>query len=156
MHELGITEFWAKVELGTPDKCWLWQGILDPDGYGHFGKRGKAHRIAYELNIGKIPPGKILHHICFQCSCVNPAHLEMVTQREHFQRHIINSQQNPAAIAARATHCPQGHPYDLINTKFYKGMRYCRTCMRTIRKIQLKRKRLKLALEKPTIRGHAT
>lgn len=28
------------------------------------------------------------------------------------------------------THCPQGHPYDELNTRWYRGMRYCRACPR--------------------------
>lgn len=26
------------------------------------------------------------------------------------------------------THCPQGHPYDEENTRWYRGMRYCQRC----------------------------
>jgi hypothetical protein len=28
------------------------------------------------------------------------------------------------------THCPQGHPYDEKNTRWYQGKRYCRICNR--------------------------
>lgn len=33
-----------------------------------------------------------------------------------------------AAIGARRTECPAGHPYDDANTKIYRGRRYCRQC----------------------------
>lgn len=32
------------------------------------------------------------------------------------------------------THCPQGHPYDEINTYHYRGGRYCKTCARNNQK----------------------
>lgn len=32
------------------------------------------------------------------------------------------------------THCPQGHPYDDVNTYHYRGGRYCRICTRNNQK----------------------
>lgn len=37
---------------------------------------------------------------------------------------------NGKHFCASKTHCPQGHPYDDINTKWYQGRRYCRACKR--------------------------
>ncbi len=85
--------FWVKVDvLGD---CWLWAAGLDGHGYGQFrvGSRTdgtrrmvRAHRWAYEHLVGVIPDGLDLDHLCRTPRCVNPAHLEPVTNRENSRR----------------------------------------------------------------------
>jgi hypothetical protein len=127
-----LERFLAKVEPG-PNGCLLWTAALSNSGYGSFfvGKRqGKdisvpAHRWYYEFIKGPIPEGLDLDHFyCQTRSCVNPEHLEPVTERENVLR-----SGSPTAINARKKHCPKGHPYDLINTYFdVKNERHCRAC----------------------------
>ncbi|MBA2706170.1 MAG: HNH endonuclease [Blastocatellia bacterium] len=78
-----LTErFWAKVDKRGPDECWLWLDSTRYDGYGRFLMNRKiraAHRVSYELAHGSIPEGLLVHHRCAMTSCVNPAHLELVT-----------------------------------------------------------------------------
>ncbi len=115
--------FWASV-LKT-DSCWEWQGSLS-EGYGSFRFRRqyfKVHRFAYELLLGPIRVGFEIDHLCRNRRCVNPAHLELVNHRENTLRGITWVARN-----ARKTHCPKGHPYDLLNTYWYQGRRYCRAC----------------------------
>jgi len=122
-----MNRFWSKVDrTGGDDACWLWQGAISTDGYGLFWltKSRKAHRVAYELVKGEIPAGLTLDHLCRVRNCVNPDHLEPVSNYENLMRSPIA----PAAVHARTTHCPQGHPYDEKNTRWYRGWRYCRTC----------------------------
>ena len=109
--------------------CWLWQGRLHTAGYGLFDihdKAMRAHRVAYELFVGPIPPGKVLDHLCRVRKCVAPHHLELVTQQENIRRG-----ENHVAERMRTTHCPSGHPYTEENT-YRDGLnrRYCRTCRR--------------------------
>lgn len=117
--------FWSKVD--TTGDCWLWRGSRNTKGYGSFRVGNKTltvHRIAYELLIGPIPDGLTLDHLCRNPVCVNPNHLEPLTGRENTLRG-----DNPPARNARKTHCPQGHPYDLLNTYIFgHGYRDCRAC----------------------------
>lgn len=139
-----VERFWAKVQ--KTETCWLWEGALDRTGYGFFQfnrqarrYRFQAHRLAYELLVGPIPSGLDLDHTCHNsdlfCAgghscrhrrCCNPAHLEPVTRSVNLRRG------RPAGTFNRnKTHCPRGHPYDLLNTSFgSRGQRICRTCNR--------------------------
>lgn len=115
--------FWAKVN--KTETCWFWTATLNNRGYGEFGRFGLAHRYAYELLVGPIPIGLTLDHLCRQPACVRPDHLEPVTLRENVLRGKGWSGRN-----AIKTHCPQGHPYDEVNTRWYRNQRNCRVCSR--------------------------
>jgi hypothetical protein len=84
-----------------------------------------AHRLAYELLVGPIPEGLHIDHLCRRPECVNPAHLEPVTNVENIRRG------NAGLFQASKTHCKQGHPYDEKNTLIRRsGGRACRECHR--------------------------
>jgi hypothetical protein len=128
VNERTQARFWAKVN--KTETCWLWTGASNQAGYGSVtidGQQYYAHRIAYQWLIGPIPSGLPLDHLCRQTACVNPSHLEPVTQRENVMRGL-----SPGLAAARQlgkTECPQGHPYDETNTYIRpSGARECRIC----------------------------
>lgn len=116
--------FWAKVDKTHPSGCWVWTAALC-NGYGMFGFNGmRAHRLAYIELVGEIPAGLVIDHLCRNRACVNPAHMEPVTNRENILRGV-----GIVAQCAAKTHCPKGHPYDEANTWMSKaGSRHCRTC----------------------------
>lgn len=69
--------------------CWLWTGATNSDGYGHLWVDGRwppAHRVAYEQLIGAIPDLLVLDHLCRVTQCVNPSHLEPVTNQVNILR----------------------------------------------------------------------
>ncbi len=129
-HPIPVEErFWAKVDKRGPEGCWLWLGRKESKGYGQFECKGifnVAHRFAYELLLGPIPEGLTLDHLCRNRACVNPAHLEPISNRENILRG-----NGLTARYARQTHCLRGHPFDLFNTHFRPdGRRRCRRCVR--------------------------
>ena len=118
--------------LWNGSHCWMWLAGTSREGYGRFWlalekKDIQAHRHSYILHFGPIPDGLELDHLCRVPKCVNPNHLEAVTHRINILRG-----KGASAANARATHCPQGHPYDLVNTYYrphYPTHRLCRACI---------------------------
>lgn len=102
--------------------CWRWRGGLDQDGYGNFhdGKKYiSAHKYAYQQIVGSIPEGLVIDHLCRVRHCVNPFHMEVVTNHENIRRGEVAARER----AKKA--CPRGHAYDTITSE---GKRRCKRC----------------------------
>jgi len=129
------SRFWSKVSRVQASGCWVWLGAKSK-GYGSFyysrEKTRLAHRLAYLALRGPIPEGKELDHLCRNSSCVNPAHLEVVTHHENCIRGVGPATNRKLQLAK--THCPKGHSYNNRNTYYYRRKthvnRGCRQCRR--------------------------
>lgn len=71
--------------------CWVYQGKQNGDGYGVIspiggGPNTTAHRVTYEHFVGPIEDGNVVDHLCMNRHCVNPDHLESVSQSVNMKR----------------------------------------------------------------------
>lgn len=110
--------------------CWPWLGHCSRNGYGRLRYAGvgrMAHRFVFEHLVGAIPTGLVIDHLCRNHRCVNPEHLEPVTQAENVRRGV-----GPALARerwAQQTHCKHGHEFTPANTHLNgAGSRECRAC----------------------------
>ena len=89
-HHLRKMPRFAVTDTGWITPCWVWLLAKTPAGYGlerlTRGSMALAHRIYYERHVGPISPGKQIDHLCRVRSCVNPAHMELVTPGENVRR----------------------------------------------------------------------
>lgn len=126
---MGKTISVATLNRYTVDSsgCWIYSGSVNNSGYGSISGRA-AHRYFYETLVAAIPAGMQVDHLCRVRLCVNPEHMEIVTQQENLRRGNGAFQ-----INARKTHCPQNHPYSGDNLRIEidargRPHRKCRAC----------------------------
>lgn len=130
--------FVKKVRVDPDTGCWEWIGARagyrwnEGKGYASVwweGRQQGGHRVAYKILVGPIPAGLTIDHTCRVTYCVNPAHMEPVTQRVNNERST-----SPTAQNAVKTHCSKaGHPLDGENLYIRPdglGYRDCLICRR--------------------------
>jgi hypothetical protein len=132
LKEAFEDRFWSKTERRIGE-CWIWTGELTNKGYGIFQVRYEkflAHRIAYGLTYGSVPRHLQIDHLCRRRDCINPTHLEPVTNRENMARGILFATIKAKAEARRATRteCKNGHPWVPENIYVMGGNERCRAC----------------------------
>ena len=83
----------SKIKVHPSSHCWEWISGTDKKGYGEIrlkngksgGKRAHAHRMAYEVFVGKIPQGMLVCHICDNPKCINPEHLFLGAYKDNYR-----------------------------------------------------------------------
>jgi hypothetical protein len=130
-----VARLTSKIRIDPDSGCWVWtastRGPSDLHQYGQIrvGGRGgqvrSAHRVMFELVMGAVPDDLVIDHLCRNTRCVNPAHLEPVTNRENVLRGDGHS-----AVNARRVVCASGHPLVGQNVLIVgpTRRRRCRTC----------------------------
>lgn len=67
--------------------CWLFQGYICYKGYGRFWIQGNtsklAHRVSFAMYKGRIRKDKVIDHKCGVKHCVNPEHLQAISQSKN-------------------------------------------------------------------------
>lgn len=131
-----LARFFAKVHVVRLTGCWLWIAACGRSGYGSFGcghgRTDGAHVVSYRWFVGDIPADWEVDHLCRHPKCVNPAHLEAVTQIENMRRYF-----------RLRTHCSRGHEFTPETTRVWssgvgKRSRYCLICRRENREASKK------------------
>lgn len=89
------------------------------------GKCIGAHRLAWELLIGPIPPGyEVDHDPSCPKRCVNPKHMQLLTKREHALVSIERGER--PKFPKLVDTCTRGlHPWPECTTLNGRQCRYC-------------------------------
>jgi hypothetical protein len=147
--------FWSKVDTNGPipdvgldplidsrvtGNCWQWTGGLFRTGYPACypnGKTTRAHRLSYEIHNKEIPSGMVIDHLCRNIICVNPNHLEAVTNAENIRRGLAGKFSRNRRLSET---CLYGHDLTVTGAVYVYGKsRKCRAC--TINRVQESRRR---------------
>jgi hypothetical protein len=115
MTKDDIERFWASVQKGADNECWLWAAGRTGRGYGAFyidGKQMPAHRFSMMIKANHpLPDGWFVLHSCDNPPCVNPRHLRLGTQKENVADAIErNRHKNPPPVPSERPyeHCARG------------------------------------------------
>lgn len=83
-----------------------------------------VHILIAEAFIGPRPPGLDIRHLDGNCRNSVLTNLAYGTPAENSRDTVEHGHHRQTQV----THCPHGHTYDEVNTRWYRGRRSCRTC----------------------------
>lgn len=88
----------GRYEVCPASGCWVWSGAVDRYGYGmlkvktlHGDRTTGAHRASWVVHRGVVSPTLTIDHLCRLKTCVNPDHLEPVTNAENIRRRTADN-----------------------------------------------------------------
>lgn len=126
-----ITDEYLADRVDVVGDCWIWSLSTFGNGYGQLSMRVEgrksllAHRAVYRALVGPIADDDVLDHLCRVKACVNPDHLDPVTQ-------AINLDRGVGSKVSDA--CRRGHPWSEQEPVMRSGRRTCRVCYNASRR----------------------
>lgn len=112
-------------------ECLVWTGCVNPAGYGFLSINNRpvlAHRVAWALTFGPIPPGLCVLHRCDNPPCVGATidHLFLGDR----QANTLDAVAKRRLWQQRRETCPKGHHYAGANLGLqHSGRgRFCKAC----------------------------
>lgn len=125
LAQLDINDLMRKINI--VNNCWEWTGPKHTMGYARTNYNGYyffVHRWMWMYwNNEDIPEGFVIDHLCENKCCVNPLHLEAVTNVENMSRAAKNR-------SSRNISCKYGHLYAKGDYYIDRGSRRCLQCKR--------------------------
>jgi hypothetical protein len=112
-----------RYEINAITGCWIWLGHKDANGYARAGDVN-AHRAVYIAHGHPVPQGFDLDHLCKRRDCVNPAHMEVVTEVEN----IARKSRTVIYRGRQFDICRKGHALEGENLRIRRGKRVCEAC----------------------------
>lgn len=118
-----LERFWART--GFWDGHYIWLGGRNAGGYGWFSIDAApviSHRWIYEQEVGPIPEGLVIDHLCRIPACQNTDHMEPVSIAENVRRSPLTQ--------LKQSHCKRDHPLEDPNLYYASdGTRRCKRCV---------------------------
>lgn len=125
--EYRLLKLGAMIKISNG--CWIWQGRIS-DGYGFykFGHRKRssfAHRLIYEILVGKIPRGLVIRHMCHNRKCVSPFHMKVGTIADNNNDTLKAGNH----FFSKRNKCKNGHEFKPGSYRMRKNTRICKICV---------------------------
>ena len=120
-------------EYPQPSKCCEWEGSKNMKGYPIItigGKQYRVQRLVVLLSGRKISKGMVTDHLCRNRSCVNPEHLEVVTNIENVMRGESFAVRNKGKETCKNGHSLSGKNLGTrVSGRNHKSIeRFCKKC----------------------------
>lgn len=107
-YRLGLHERFKRAGyILTESGCHEWPNSKNSRGYGTLGgdlngPTLAAHRVAWEIAHGPIPPGMGVRHICDNPPCINPEHLLLGTHQDNMDDRTARERQVRGTRSSKA------------------------------------------------------
>jgi hypothetical protein len=120
-----LERFWSKVDKLTfkeSSRCWVWTGAKTANrptrknapktqGYGAITINKRpfyTHRLSFLMHNGYLTDGLVVDHLCGNTLCVNPDHLNEITNKQNLYKSPNFSANNSNKYAQKSI-CKYGH-----------------------------------------------